>query len=80
MTINTGDADFNSHAFRRALGNFATGVTIITARNADASELLDRLIEFQQELVGEIEEDEDWNGNIIENVGDEDTCSVESVD
>ncbi len=52
----------------------------ISARNADASELLDRLIEFQQELVGEIEEDEDWNGNIIENVGDEDTCSVESVD
>jgi flavin reductase (DIM6/NTAB) family NADH-FMN oxidoreductase RutF/DNA-binding MarR family transcriptional regulator len=35
MTIKTGDADFNSHAFRRALGNFATGVTIITARNAD---------------------------------------------
>ena len=52
----------------------------ITARNADASELLDRLIEFQQELVDEIEEDEDWNGNIIENVGDEDTCSVESID
>ena len=43
----------------------------ITARNADASELLDRLIEFQQQLVEEIEEDEDWNGNIIENIGDE---------
>ena len=51
----------------------------ITARNADASELLDRLIEFQQELVDEIEEDEDWNGNIIENVGDEDTCSVHNL-
>ena len=52
----------------------------ITARNADASELLDRLIEFQKQLVEEIEEDEDWSGNIIENVGDEDTCSVESID
>ena len=52
----------------------------ITARNADASELLDRLIEFQQQLVEEIEEDEDWNGDIIENIGDEDTCSVESID
>lgn len=33
MTTATGDADFNPHAFRRALGNFATGVTIVTARN-----------------------------------------------
>ena len=52
----------------------------ITARNADASELLDRLIEFQQELVGEIEEDEDWHGVPINNVADESTCCVESVD
>ncbi len=52
----------------------------ITARNADASELLDRLIEFQKQLVEEIEEDEDWNGDIIDNVGDEDTCCVESID
>ena len=52
----------------------------ITARNADASELLDRLIEFQQQLVEEIEPHEDWDGNIIENIGDEDTCSVEHLD
>ena len=52
----------------------------ITARNADASELLDRLIEFQQQLVDEIEPHEDWDGNIIENIGDEDTCSVEHLD
>jgi len=52
----------------------------ITARNADASELLDRLIEFQQELVGEIEEDEDWHGDIINNVADERTCCVEQLD
>jgi hypothetical protein len=32
------------------------------------------------QLVEEIEEDEDWDGNIIENVGDEDTCCVESID
>ena len=31
----------------------------ITARNADASELLDRQNQFQQELVDKIEEDED---------------------
>ena len=52
----------------------------ITARNADASELLDLLIEFQQQLVDEIEPHEDWDGNIIENIGDEDTCSVEHLD
>ena len=51
-----------------------------SARNADASELLDRLIEFQQQLVEEIEEDEDWNGDIIENVADESTCCVEQLD
>ncbi len=27
-----------------------------------------------------VDDEEDWNGNIIENVGDEDTCSVESID
>ncbi len=52
----------------------------ITARNADASELLERLIEFQQQLVEEIEPHEDWDGNTIENVGDEDTCCVEHID
>jgi hypothetical protein len=52
----------------------------ITAGNADASDLLDRLIEFQQQLVDEIEEDEDFYGAPINNVGDESTCSVESVD
>tara|TARA_Y100000593_G_scaffold80590_1_gene150483 strand:+ start:693 stop:875 length:183 start_codon:yes stop_codon:yes gene_type:complete len=52
----------------------------ISARNADPSELLDRLIEFQRQLVEEIEEDEDWNGDVIENVGDEDTCCVEHID
>ncbi len=52
----------------------------ITARNADPSELLDRLIEFQQQLVDEIEEDEDWHGNVVANVGDEGTCCVEVVD
>jgi flavin reductase (DIM6/NTAB) family NADH-FMN oxidoreductase RutF len=31
MTKQSTDATFNSHEFRRALGNFATGVTIITA-------------------------------------------------
>jgi hypothetical protein len=52
----------------------------ITARNADASELLDRLIEFQQQLVDEIEEDEDFYGEPINNVGDESTCCVEHLD
>ena len=52
----------------------------ITARNAAASELLERLLEFQQQLVEEIEPHEDWDGNIIENVGDEDTCCVEHLD
>ncbi len=35
MSTSTGEADFSPHAFRRALGNFATGVTIITARNTE---------------------------------------------
>lgn len=37
MTTSTGDAEFSPHAFRRALGNFATGVTIITARNSEGA-------------------------------------------
>ncbi|MBL4768081.1 MAG: flavin reductase [Rhodobacteraceae bacterium] len=32
MNNHTNDTDFNPHAFRRALGNFATGVTIVTAQ------------------------------------------------
>ena len=51
-----------------------------TARNADASDLLERLIEFQQQLVEEIDPHAAWDGNIIENVGDEDTCCVEHLD
>lgn len=33
MTAKSGDAGFDSRAFRRALGNFATGVTIVTAKS-----------------------------------------------
>lgn len=35
MTDKISGVEFSPKAFRRALGNFATGVTIITARNAD---------------------------------------------
>tara|TARA_R110000772_G_scaffold174830_1_gene286738 strand:- start:137 stop:319 length:183 start_codon:yes stop_codon:yes gene_type:complete len=52
----------------------------ITAGNADASDLLDRLIEFQQQLIDDIEEDEDTYGVVINNVGDEGTCCVEHLD
>ena len=32
----TSGEDFDSRDFRNALGSFATGVTIVTARSADA--------------------------------------------
>lgn len=32
---NTNNAAFDTHAFRHALGNFATGITVITAQGAD---------------------------------------------
>ena len=37
MTTSTTSSEFDQKAFRRALGNFATGVTIITARAADGT-------------------------------------------
>ncbi|MFK7967216.1 MAG: flavin reductase family protein [Burkholderiaceae bacterium] len=37
MTSQAGNSTFDSRSFRRALGNFATGVTVITARDASGS-------------------------------------------
>ena len=51
----------------------------IVAHGADPSDLLDRLIEFQQQLVDEIEEAEDFYGDLMSNEADESTCSVESI-
>ena len=51
----------------------------IVAHGADPSDLLDRLIEFQQELLGELEEEEDTYGVLMSNEADEDTCSVKSI-
>ena len=39
MTSHADDAGFDPKAFRRALGNFATGVTIITAEGADGEKV-----------------------------------------
>lgn len=39
MTNSAVDADFDPKAFRRALGNFATGVTIITAEGGDGEKV-----------------------------------------
>lgn len=39
MTDPVSDTDFDPKAFRRALGNFATGVTIITAQGADGEKV-----------------------------------------
>ena len=44
---------------------------------ADPSDLLDRLIEFQQQLVDELEEGEDFFGEPVPNHASSNTCSVE---
>ena len=46
---------------------------------ADASDLLDRLIEFQQQLVDELDEGEDFFGETVPNHATADTCSVEYI-
>ena len=46
---------------------------------ADPSDLLDRLIEFQQQLVDELDEDEDVFGETVPNHATADTCSVEHI-
>jgi hypothetical protein len=51
----------------------------IVAHGADPSDLLDRLIEFQQELLGELEEEEDTYGVLVSNEADENTCLVEQI-
>ncbi len=51
----------------------------IVAHGADPSDLLDRLIELQQELVSELEEQEDTYGVLMPNEADEGTCLVEQI-
>ena len=46
---------------------------------ADPADLLDRLIEFQQQLVDELEEGEDFFGETVPNQATADTCSVEHI-
>ena len=43
---------------------------------ADPSDLLDRLIEFQQHLVDDLEQEDDVFGEPMPNRGNENTCSV----
>ena len=46
---------------------------------ADPSDLLDRLIEFQKQLVDELEEGEDFFGEPVPNHASSNTCSVEHI-
>ena len=46
---------------------------------ADPSDLLDRLIDFQQQLVDELDEGEDFFGEPVPNHATADTCSVEHI-
>jgi hypothetical protein len=57
--------------------NYTFRLTFDIQCGADPADLLDRLIEFQQQLVNELEEEKDVFGEPMPNRGDEGTCSVE---
>ena len=59
--------------------NYTFRLTFDIQCGADSADLLDRLIEFQQQLVNELEEEEDVFGEPMPNRGDEGTCSVEHI-
>jgi hypothetical protein len=46
---------------------------------ADSSDLLDLLIEFQQQLADELDEGEDFYGDPVPNEACPSTCSVEHI-